>query len=237
MCSEYFTSSLVRRMALLTGAVLLAASAEGTALADQRSSLPELDTPQLGGKPSPSPRNGVVLGGSLGFALGSAAGYPNDVRLDGNPAYYGSTPAMPGYSFNLFFMGALTPYLNVGFWGGAASFANSEWRSRGGGGGLRVEGFPLMAVCGCVIPASFASALGLYGMAGIGSTSTDVKRSGNYETIGGVQSYLAAGAFYELKLGRVLTLGPDLRYEVIASRTSDRNAMVAGLRIAFYPAN
>jgi hypothetical protein len=182
-------------------------------------------------------RDGVVLGTSWGFGLAGASGYPNDVRLVENRDYYGATPALPGYSFNFFFMGAIAPYLNIGFWGGAATFSNADWKSVGGGGGLRAEVFPLMPVCACVLPKAFSNYLGVYGMVGLGATSTDVKRPGSYETIGGVQSYLAAGAFYEFKLGRLLAIGPDLRYEAVASRTSDRNALVAGFRLAFYPGN
>jgi hypothetical protein len=188
-------------------------------------------------KPAKPLRDGVVLGASLGFGLASASGYPNDVRLNQNPDYYGSTPMLPGYSFSFMFLGALTPYLNVGVWGGGATFENSDWKSVGGGGGLRVEGFPLMAFCSCVMPPILANYLGVYGQVGAGSVSTRVKREGNYETVGGVQSFLAAGAFYEVKLGKMFAIGPDLRYELIASRTSDRSSLILGARVAFYPAN
>lgn len=188
-------------------------------------------------KPAKPLRDGVVLGASLGFGLASASGYPNDVRLNQNPDYYGATPLLPGYSFSFMFMGALTPYLNVGVWGGGATFENSDWKSVGGGGGLRVEGFPLMAFCSCVMPPVLANYLGVYGQVGAGSVSTRVKREGNYETVGGVQSFLAAGAFYEVKLGKMFAIGPDLRYELIASRTSDRHGLILGARLAFYPAN
>ena len=193
-------------------------------------------TPATTKAPKPL-RDGVVLGASLGFGLASASGYPNDVRLNQNPDYYGSTPMLPGYSFSFMFMGALTPYLNVGVWGGGATFENSDWKSVGGGGGLRVEGFPLMAFCSCVMPPILANYLGIYGQVGAGSVSTRVKREGNYETVGGVQSFLAAGAFYEIKLGKMFAIGPDLRYELIASRTSDRSSLILGARLAFYPAN
>ncbi len=188
-------------------------------------------------KPPKPLRDGVVLGASLGFGVASASGYPNDVRLNQNPDYYGSTPLLPGYSFSFMFMGALTPYLNVGVWGGGATFENSDWKSVGGGGGLRVEGFPLMAFCACVMPPVLANYLGVYAQVGAGSVSTRVKREGNYETVGGVQSFLAAGAFYEVKLGKMFAIGPDLRYELIASRTSDRHGLILGARLAFYPAN
>ncbi len=204
--------------------------------------LPNAPTPADTAAPSstkpPKPlRDGVVLGASLGFGVASASGYPNDVRLNQNPDYYGSTPLLPGYSFSFMFMGALTPYLNVGVWGGGATFENSDWKSVGGGGGLRVEGFPLMAFCACVMPPVLANYLGIYGQVGVGSVSSRVKREGNYETVGGVQSIIAAGAFYEVKLGKMFAIGPDLRYELIASRTSDRSSLVLGARLAFYPAN
>jgi hypothetical protein len=187
-------------------------------------------------KPKPV-RDGFMIGGSFNFGLGAASGYPNDVRLDKNPDYYGSTPMLPGFGFNLFMMGAIAPYLNVGFFGAYAAFGNGDWSSVGGGGGLRLETYPLFWVCPCAIPKTITENLGIYGQFGLGSVSTNVTRPGNYETIGGVQSMLAAGVFQEFKPTRWFALGPDLRYEVIASRTSDRNSLMLGLRIALYPGN
>jgi hypothetical protein len=185
----------------------------------------------------PAIRDGVVLGASFGVGVGSASGYPNDVLYDRNPDYYGSTPMLPGYGLTFTIMGALTPYLNVGVFGGFANFGNSDWKSSGGGGGLRIEAYPLMAVCPCVIPKTITSNVGVYAQFGVGAVSTEVLRPGKYETIGGVEGTLAAGAFYEVWLGRLFSLAPDLRYEVINSRTSDRNSLMAGVRLAFYPGN
>jgi hypothetical protein len=185
----------------------------------------------------PTVRNGLILGASFGIGLASAAGYPNDVLFDKNPDFYASTPALFGYGVNFMAMGALTSYVNVGVFGGYAAFENSNWKSVGGGGGLRIEAYPLIAVCPCVIPAKITNHLGVYGQFGIGAVSTDVKRPGRYETVGGVESILSGGAFYEFWLGKLFSAGPDMRYEVITSRTSDRNSFLLGLRFAFYPGN
>jgi hypothetical protein len=198
---------------------------------------PEGDTKPEDKVQGPSWRNGLMLGASFGVGVGAAEGYPNDVLFDKNPDYFGSTPALFGFGYTFTVMGALTSYLNVGIFGGGATFQNADWKSVGGGAGLRIEAYPLMAVCPCVIPTQIANNLGAYAQFGLGAVSTEVKREGRYETLGGVQSILSAGAFYEFWLGRTLALGPDVRYEVITSRTSDRNSFLVGLRAAFYPAN
>lgn len=198
---------------------------------------PPSAAPMDAAEPQHAIRDGMMLGASFGVGVGSASGYPNDVLYNGNPSYYGSTPMLPGYAMTFTLMGALTSYLNVGVFGGFANYGNGDWKSTGGGGGLRLEAYPLIGVCACVIPRTIASNLGIYGQFGLGAVSTEVLLPGRYETIGGVESILAAGAFYELWVGRAFSVAPDLRYEVIASRTSDRNALTAGIRLALYPWN
>ena len=134
-------------------------------------------------------------------------------------------------------MGALTDYLTIGFFAATGTFGNSTWGMSTGGGGLRAEAFPLMSVCACALPKWFTKGFGVYGEAGVGGVTTRVKVPGNFEDISGIQSHLAVGFLQEFFAGKNFTFAPDLRYEVVAASTADKNALALGIRIAWYPGN
>src|SRR5579871_4782136 len=98
--------------------LLLAAALSATPVAsggDPGAAAPAVD----GGadlEASPKLRNGVVLGFALGFGLGQGGGYPNNSQEIGDPQYHAASGWMPGSGNTLFVLGALTDYLNVGFW-------------------------------------------------------------------------------------------------------------------------
>src|SRR5947207_62829 len=107
-------------------------------------------------------RSGVVIGFALGGGVVGASGYPNDSIKIGDAAYYSASGWMAGTGESLFAMGALTDYLNFGFWFAHAASANRHWESNANGSGLRLEVFPLIAL----VP-RFAG-LGLVGQFGLG---------------------------------------------------------------------
>jgi hypothetical protein len=176
-------------------------------------------------------RSGIVLGLSLGGGLAGASGYPNSSSQIGDPAYYSSSGFMMGTNSTLLIMGALADVLNFGFWIGSASFSNDNWRSTGGGGGLRVEAFPFVRL----FPRF--GGLGLLGQFGIGGANLTSTHPGHTEA-NGVQSYLGTGAFYEWSFGHFLGghfgAGPSLEYDAMWSQPFERHGLVANARIVFY---
>ena len=176
-------------------------------------------------------RSGLVLGSSGGFQLGTASSYPNESDRIGVPAYYGAGGAMVGYGGTFFVMGAFADVFNFGVWFGTGIIGNDDWRSPGMGGGFRAEAFPLYGVCRCLRD------LGVMAQFGVGGGSLDGTH-GFYPGASGVQSFAAAGVFYEWNFLQLahghFTLAPGVEYNYIGSRAFDRSVAVFGGRIAFY---
>jgi hypothetical protein len=199
-------------------------SANSSKSADPSPPSPEVDKPA-------KRRGGLVLGLNLGVGLAGSSGYPNDTNFIGNPDYYSASGLMHGSGGSGFIMGALADYLNFGFWFGAATFGNSQWHSSGGGGGLRLELFPLYSLGG-----AFRD-LGAYTQVGIGSTSLVYKGAPGVIS-SGVGSFLAAGVFYEFWLVKALgghfAGGPNLEYDSIFAEPIERHGAMLGLRFLWY---
>jgi hypothetical protein len=179
----------------------------------------------------PRHRTGIALGLSLGAGIGSASGYPNNSEQIGNPADYSASGVMFGNGDTLLIMGALADYLNFGFWFGSAAFKRGPWRSVGGGVGLRLELFPLVAVYPRL------EGLGIFGQFGLGSanlTSSDP----DVPKAAGTQSFAATGVFYEWSVTKIFGghfgLGPSLQYDVNWSLPFERHDLFAALRLVFY---
>jgi hypothetical protein len=200
-----------------------AAAAAAVPIGDRPTS-PDLDI-------APRLRSGVVIGLELGAGVAGASGYPNASSDIGDPAFYSSSGFMAGTNGSIFVMGALTDYLSFGVWFGSGSFRNGDWRSSGGGGGLRVETFPLVTLYPRL------AGLGLLGQFGIGGANLTSSNPLHPEA-SGVQSYLGTGAFYEWAFGSLFGghfgIGPSLEYDAIWSRPFERHGFVASARIVFY---
>jgi hypothetical protein len=200
-----------------------AAAAAAVPIGDRPTS-PDLDI-------APRLRSGVVIGLSLGAGVAGANGYPNASSDIGDPAFYSSSGFMAGTNGSIFVMGALTDYLSFGVWFGSGSFRNGDWRSSGGGGGLRVEAFPLVTLYPRL------AGLGLLGQFGIGGANLTSSNPAHPEA-SGVQSYLGTGAFYEWAFGSLFGghfgIGPSVEYDAIWSRPFERHGFVASARIVFY---
>jgi hypothetical protein len=199
------------------------AAAAAVATGDRPTS-PDLDV-------APRIRSGVVIGLSLGAGVAGANGYPNASSQIGDPAFYSASGFMGGTSGSFFVMGALTDYLNFGFWAGSGSFRNGDWRSTGGGAGLRLEVFPLVAA----VPR--LAGLGLFGQFGIGGANLQSSNPAHPEA-SGVQSFLGTGVFYEWSFGSLFGghfgVGPSLEYDATWSQPFERHGLVASARIVFY---
>ena len=177
-------------------------------------------------------RAGLVLGMQGGFGLAGSSGFPNKATLINDPAFYSSSDLMIGSGGSFLVMGALTDYLSFGIWLGGGSYQSATWRSSGGGGGFRVEAFPLYGVFPKLRD------LGVFTQLGVGSATLETKLPGKYPTADGAQSCIGAGVFYEFSLfkligGHVAT-GPSLEYDAIFARSIERHSALLGGRFIFY---
>jgi hypothetical protein len=216
--------------AVLGAAVALAALVPRTALAQytqtgtaERASDPKID--------ERTTRSGLVVELLFGAGVAGASGYPNNSDQIGDPNYYSSSNLLAGTGGMLFVGGAFADYLTFGVWAGRQTFHSKDWRSTGGGGGFRLEVFPLFAL----VPS--LKNLGVEGQFGIGGTSLQAL-GGNYPEASGTQSFLGVGAFYEVPLFRALgghgTIGPSFEYDNIFTQSVDRGSSLLGVRLAFY---
>jgi hypothetical protein len=177
-------------------------------------------------------RAGVVVGLGFGGGIAAASGYPNAATQIGQPDAYSASNLMLGRGTTFYVMGALTDYLNFGLWFGTATFDSSRWHSTGGGGGFRVEAFPLYRL----VPK--LSDLAVFTQLGVGSTTLRTKLAGNYPDADGVQSFLGIGVLHEFSLTKLfgghIALAPTLEYDVITARSIERHGALLGARLAFY---
>ena len=196
---------------------------ESGATERQRKAEPELDKRTL--------RSGLVLSLMLGWGVSTAAGYPNNSNEIGDPAYYSASNAMVGAGGGLFVGGALTDYLNFGFFFAGQNYKSHDWKLRTTGFGIRVEAFPLMSA----FPA--LKDLGLFADFGIGEATLDTVAAG-YPEAKGVQSFIGVGGMYEWTIfhlfGGHAVAGPTLEYDSVFSQSISSGAGVLGARVAFY---
>lgn len=216
------------------GQLLVACVASATAVASfagvARAESPDEPTDPALREYTPQRRNGLVLGASGGFALAGSSGYPNDPKLQGDRAYYSSSPLLAGYSTSFFLMGALTDYVSFGPLVTIATFDTPAWKSTGWGIGFRGELFPFVTA----LPA--LADLAFYAQLGFGTT--ELRAKGPYPTAEGAQSLLGGGIHHEWKLARVLgghaAAGPYVEMNAIRSPSADRHWASAGLRLVWY---
>jgi len=176
-------------------------------------------------------RSGLVFGFGVGLGLAGASGYPNASSDIGNPTYYDGSDAMGGWGGEVFALGALTDWLSFGAFYARANFRSGQWYSYGGGGGIRVDLFPLYRLYPRLRD------LGVYGQFGIG-TATLSPTSGDRQSASGTESFLGGGAFYELSLGKAFgghfVAGPTIELDSEMTQSIERFSVLFGGRVAFY---
>jgi hypothetical protein len=176
-------------------------------------------------------RSGFVFGWGVGVGVAGASGYPNDSSKIGVPSYYNGSDAMGGAGFTIFAEYSLSDWLSFGPFYSRANFRSGDWYTFGGGGGIRVDLFPLYYL------SPRLRDLGVYGQFGIG-TSTLEPTSGAHEGASGTESYLGGGAFYEFFLGKGAgghwAAGPTLEFDSQITQSNQRYGVLAGGRVAFY---
>jgi hypothetical protein len=181
----------------------------------------------------PRRRDGIAFGLALGGGIGTASGYPNNSQQIGDPAYHSSSPWLPGRSDTLLIMGALTDYLNFGFWLGGAVYSSASQTASDFGVGLRVETFPFLVA----LPS--LERLAAFAQFGLGAGRLVTKNSTVLDAVG-TQSFIGVGAFYEWSLAHILGghlgIGPSLEYDAMWSQPLEEHGLVANARVVFYGA-
>ncbi len=176
-------------------------------------------------------RSGLVFGWTVGVGVAGASGYPNDSAKIGVPMYYDGSDAMGGAGFSIFALYSLSDWLSFGAFYSRANFRSGDWYTSGGGGGIRVDFFPLYYV------APSLRDLAVYGQFGIG-TSTLSPTSGTQEPASGTESLLGGGVFYELFLGKGwgghFAAGPMAEFDAEVTQSNQRFGALFGGRLAFY---
>jgi hypothetical protein len=128
-------------------------------------------------------------------------------------------------------MGALTDYLNLGFWFATATFRGNNQHATHVGVGLRVEAFPLIAL----VPR--LEGLGVFSQFGLGSGKLTMRSSIVPDAVG-TQSFIGLGAFYEWSFAHVLGghfgVGPSLEYDAVWSLPFEQHGLLATARFVFY---
>jgi hypothetical protein len=174
-------------------------------------------------------RSGIAVGLSLGAGVGGASGYPNDSEEIHDPTMFSSSGWIPGAGVDIFGMGALTDYLNFGFWFSEDSYRSSGKRANATGIGFRVETFPLVTLYPRLEGLGFFAQFGI----GIGKLVTPSRPDAQ-----GTQSTIGTGVFYEWPLGHLLGghlgLGPSLEYDALWSVPFEEHGFIASGRVVFY---
>jgi hypothetical protein len=172
-------------------------------------------------------RKGFIFGFTFGMGVAGASGYPNDSSKIGVQSYYDGSDVLGGAGGSLFAMYSLSDWLSFGVFYARAQFRSASWYSYGGGGGFRVDLYPLTYA----VPA--LRDLAVFGKFGIGTT-TLVPTSGSQELSTGTESYLGGGVFYELLVGKHWGIGPTVEYDAEVTQSNQRSAALFGGRVAFY---
>lgn len=171
-------------------------------------------------------RSDFTLGASVGAGVGSGLGYPNVVGQIDNPAYATDTGFAFGGGGTLWLGGALRDWFSflIGFH--TTRLAHTDTEFSASGAVFRLEAFPLFSQGGTLRD------LGLAANFGLGTANID--ENGQERSEGGALSIVGLGVFHETWRFGGLNLGPALEYSHYFSQTLSADAVIGGLRVAFY---
>lgn len=171
-----------------------------------------------------------MFGASLGVGALDVSGYPNSATHVDDPRFHESSGPTFGYGERFFLMGALADTFNFGIWFGGMAAQSSSLKLSAQGVGFRAEAFPLYAV------SPRLRDLGFVAQFGIGTAKAD-RKDGSL-SVDGTQSFLGAGALYELSRDKIIGLNAvtalTLEYQFVTSQSIDSHGVILGGRIAFY---
>ncbi len=170
-------------------------------------------------------RSGFVAGLGLGFRLGEASGYPNEVAKLGDPVYKRNTGLAFGGASRLWLGGALTDYLVFGLGLAGATMVHDKVTAVGSAFVFHVQGFPLFYRGGVF------QDLSLFGDFGAGSMK--ITGDNRQDADGGLMSVLGFGAGYEPVRFWKFTFGPSVEYWHWWSQSMTMNSVAVEARLTF----
>ena len=170
-------------------------------------------------------RSGFMVGLTLGFGVGNAQGYPNELAKLDNPAFERNTATAFGGVNRLWFGGALTDYFVFGVGFAGLGLKHGDTTASGSAFLFHVEGYPLFYRGGVFRDLSLFGDFGAGGM----------KITGNNreEADGGLMSVVGVGAGYDALRFWHFTLGPAVEYWHMFSQSMTANDVTLEARFTF----
>jgi hypothetical protein len=170
-------------------------------------------------------RSGFAASASLGFGLGSAVGYPNEISKQDDPAYESNTGAGLGMQNTIGAGGALRDWFTFGLGLSGLSASKGDLKARGSSFIAHIEAFPLWSLGGKLRDLSF------YADVGAGSMNIE---GGPEKAEGGLMSTLSLGSNFEVfRLGS-FAFGPTLTGTYMYSQSLEAYGVILGVRSTFY---
>jgi hypothetical protein len=176
---------------------------------------------------APVRRSGFTVGVAGGVILGSAAGFPNDVKKIGLERYYTETGLGVGGGGMLWIGGALTDWLTFGVALGSADLTAGDNTVSNSTFMFHLETFPLFPLGG------LWREVGVTLDTGVG---TSITTDGSEDTLidGGAVSHIGGGVFYEgIRLWKV-SMGPCLYGDYSWGLSVRQPGLLVGWRTALY---
>ncbi|HET9954898.1 MAG TPA: hypothetical protein VFQ61_10360 [Polyangiaceae bacterium] len=170
-------------------------------------------------------RSGFTASVGLGFGLGSAVGYPNEISKFDDPAYESNTGAALGMQTSIWAGGALRDWFNFGLGLNSLSATKGALKARGSSFIAHIEAFPLWSLGGKARDLSFFTE--------IGAGSMNIE-GGPEKAEGGLMSTLTLGSSFELLRLGSFALGPTVAGTYMYSQSLEAYGVMAGIRASFY---
>lgn len=178
-------------------------------------------------------RSSFVMGLSVGGALGSIAGFPNDPTKLGLNRYYTDTGIGAGYHGRIWVGVALRDFFSFGLSFGTIGLSPGDNVFLSAQVGLHTEIFPAYSLGG------HYRDLGIALETGTAFGYVTLADDQNVNLVdAGLASNIGLGVFYEgIRLGKKFGLGPYVSYDYMFSPSMRGGALALGLRMALYPAH
>jgi len=170
-------------------------------------------------------RSGFAAAFDLGFGLGRATGYPNEISKIDDPDFESSTGNAFGSTWSLWAGGALRDWFTFGLGLMSIGAASKDIKAGSTAFILHVETFPLWSLGGSLRDLALYSHFGAGGLKITG---------GPEDADGGFMSVLGGGLSYELWRPGHFAIGPVLEGSYLYSQSGEVFGMFAGIRSTFY---
>jgi len=170
-------------------------------------------------------RSGFVASVGLGFGVGAAQGYPNEVSKIDDPQYESSTGSGFSSMNSIWIGGALRDWFTFGLGIAGMGLKVDELEAVASGFIFHVEAFPLYSLGGKLRDLAFYTDFGAGGL---------TIEGGPEKADGGFISYIGAGSSFELFRFGHFALGPTLGGIYAYSQSAQAGGVFAGFRGSFY---